>query len=221
MQIKVVIPAKGDSVRVPRKNLRPFYQDQSLLEICIEKVKTLGLPVVVNSESYEVLALATKLGVNTQQRPATLSTPETTPRVLARYIAEANADADFILYVHCTNPLIGVEHFRSAIELPLERWKTFDSLNSAYLVQKHLWRKREPMYDTENRPPTQGLRDFVALEYSVNLISQVRMMERSDFIGSNPAFIIVPHDQVVDIDEEIDFEIAQDLYARRLRGTQT
>ena len=63
MNIKVVIPAKGTSVRVPNKNLRPFFGEKSLLEICIEKVKTLGIPVAVNSESPEILALAQRLAV--------------------------------------------------------------------------------------------------------------------------------------------------------------
>ena len=215
MQIKVVIPAKGHSVRVPGKNLRPFFGEKSLLEICIEKVKTLGIPVAVNSEDGEILDLATRLGVEAQSRPWELAQPETTPAELARHIAEANPDADYILYVHCTNPLISVEHFKTILAIPPEKWKGFDSLNSAYFIQKHVWDGRTPLYDTNARPGTQGIKNLQALEYSINLISRENLLAYSDFIGKNPAFIMIPHDEVIDIDEELDFEIAQIIYQRR------
>ena len=218
MQIKVVIPAKGQSVRVPRKNLRPFFGEQSLLGICIEKVKTLGIPVAINSEDDEILALAERLGVEAQRRPAELATPETTPAELSRHIAEANPDADYILYVHCTNPLISVEHFKTALAIPPEKWKGFDSINSAYFVQKHVWDGRTPLYDTKDRPGTQGIKNLQALEYSINLISRENLLAYSDFIGKNPAFLMIPYDQVIDIDEEIDFEIAKILYEKRQKN---
>lgn len=215
MQIKIVIPAKGHSVRVPGKNLRPFYGDTSLLQICIEKAKTLGLPVAVNSEDYDILALAERMGVEGQHRPEELAMPETTPAELAQHIAEANPDAEYILYVHCTNPLISVDHFKTILSIPPEKWKGFDSINSAYFIQKHVWDGRTPLYDTNARPATQGIRNLQALEYSLNLISRENLLAYSDFIGKNPAFIMIPHDQVIDIDEEIDFEVAQIIYQRR------
>lgn len=215
MQIKIVIPAKGHSVRVPGKNLRPFYGDTSLLQICIEKAKTLGLPVAVNSEDDEILALAERMGVEAQRRPFELAQPETTPAELSRHIAEANTDAEYILYVHCTNPLISVDHFKTILAIPPEKWKGFDSINSAYFIQKHVWDGRTPLYDTNSRPGTQGIKNLQALEYSLNLISRENLLAYSDFIGKNPAFMMIPHDQVIDIDEEIDFEIAQKLYEKR------
>jgi CMP-N-acetylneuraminic acid synthetase len=215
MQVKIVIPAKGQSVRVPQKNLRPFYGNTSLLQICLEKVKTLGVPVAVNSEDDEILELAERMGVEAQRRPIELATPETTPQELSRHIAEANADADYIMYVHCTNPLISVEHFKTALAIPPEKWKGFDSMNSAYLVQKHVWHDRTPLYDIVSRPGTQGIKNIRALEYSINVISREKLLEYSDFIGKNPAFLMIPYDEVIDIDEVIDFEVAQMLYEKR------
>lgn len=220
MKIKVVIPAKGQSVRVPMKNLRPFYEEKSLLAILLEKLRPFNLPVVVNSESAEVLELAEHMGAMGQLRPDTLSQPETTPRQLAHYLADVNQDAEYILYAHCTNPLISADVLKTMLALPPENWKGYDSLNSAYFVQKHVWNEREALYDTTDRPPTQKIQNLRALEYSFNLISREKMLSRSDFIGENPAFVMVPYDQVIDIDEEIDFQIAQEIYARRHGSNQ-
>lgn len=223
--VKIVIPAKGNSTRIPDKNYKDFYNEQSLLEICIKKAKTLGIPVAVSSEDPRILALAERLGVEAQERPADLAEPETTPQELAKHIAEANKDFEYIYYIHCTNPLIDVKHF----EIPLQllsgnAMKNFDSINSAYKLQKHLWeyplgvsvsKERRALYNTEARPNTQEILNLVCLEYSLNLVKTETLLETGDFIGKNPAFMYIPYHEVIDIDEPIDFEIAQELYKKR------
>lgn len=209
--LKLIIPSKGTSQRVENKNLREF-GGSSLLEICLDKVKDLNVDeVIVNSEDQRILDLAKQKGVTAQKRPDNLATPKTKPNELAHYLAQENP-CDTIFYVHCTNPFIKKESFEKA--LAVDNWKDFDSINSAFLLQKHLWHKRTPLYDIKDRPSTQQIKDIFCLEYSFNLIKRDKMLEYSDFIGKNPAFVILEDDEVFDIDTEKDFLIAQELWKK-------
>lgn len=211
MSIKAVIPARAGSIRVQNKNTRDFC-GSSLLEICINKLKQLPLDdIIVNSEDDEILEIAKKAGVNIHKRPEELATAETKPKDLAKYIAE-NTEADRILYVHCTNPFITIEKFKTA--LSLKDWRHHDSVNSAYLLQKHVRHANKPLYDTEDRPNTQLIRDIFVLEYSLNLIDRENMIKYKDFIGKNPAFVLLSEEEAFDIDTPRDWEIAKFLYEK-------
>jgi CMP-N-acetylneuraminic acid synthetase len=213
--IKAVVPVKLNSERCFQKNVRPFSQKEgSLLDILINKLKELPKldEIIINTESDEIIEIAKKHGVGFHKRPEELSTGETEPKELAHYIAE-NTEADYIFLAHTTNPFVTVEKMNVALEL--DRWKDHDSINSALQLGKHIWHAREPLYDTENRPNTQKIKNIIALDYSFNLIARETMLERSDFIGKNPAFIILDEKESFDIDTETDFEIAQLLYGRK------
>lgn len=69
-----IIPARGGSKRIPRKNLLPL-AGKPLLAYSIEAAKEAGVfeEVVVSSDDEEILALADTLGVSSDWRPEQLS----------------------------------------------------------------------------------------------------------------------------------------------------
>jgi CMP-N-acetylneuraminic acid synthetase len=230
MKRKIIIPAKGTSSRIEQKNTRPFFRGQSLLDVCLGKVIAARdlidptVEIVVNSEDNAILALAKKYGATPQKRPQELATSDTTPQELAEHLAEVNDDAEYLIIVHCTNPLLPRDVIETALIINPARMGEFDSINTAVKIRKHIWHNvhtdsaiyRTPLYDTQNRPATQDIDGIIALEYSVNIISRDLMLARRDFIGKNPAFLFIEHDNVIDIDEPLDFEIAKGIYAQRM-----
>ena len=209
-KIKAVIPVRSGSVRVPNKNIRPF-AGSSLLEICIDKLKSLDLDVVVNTDSYEMIDIAKSKGVEYHKRPVELALSSTKPTDLSKYIAEVT-DSDLILYVHCTSPLISTETIKRFIDTD---WTGHDSLNSVSLVKKHLWFEGRPLnYEAHSRPNTQELPDIYALNYSFNLIEKNVMIKRSDFVGCEPYLFLTPDEESIDIDTPTDFSIAEKLYGK-------
>lgn len=60
----IILQARTGSTRMPEKVIRPFYQDQSILDILLEKVKKTGVPVVlattVNPSDDRICLLAEK-----------------------------------------------------------------------------------------------------------------------------------------------------------------
>jgi CMP-N-acetylneuraminic acid synthetase len=69
-----IIPARGGSKRIPRKNLLPL-AGKALLGYSIEVAAQAGLfeDVIVSSDDEEILQLAESMGVGTDRRPETLS----------------------------------------------------------------------------------------------------------------------------------------------------
>ena len=57
----VIIPARGGSKRIPRKNMQPFC-GIPMLEISIELAKKLSDNVIVSSDDYSMLEFAKNLG---------------------------------------------------------------------------------------------------------------------------------------------------------------
>ena len=46
-QLGIILQARTGSTRMPEKVILPFYQEQSILDLLLEKVKKLGVPVVL------------------------------------------------------------------------------------------------------------------------------------------------------------------------------
>jgi len=63
-QLGIILQARTGSTRMPEKVIRPFFQEQSILDLLLEKVKKLGVPLVlattVNPSDDRICALAEK-----------------------------------------------------------------------------------------------------------------------------------------------------------------
>jgi len=73
MKILVIIPAKTDSTRLPKKNIQKI-QGKTLVEYSIDYAKQskYNPKIIISSESDEVLDIALKHKVTFSQRPAHL-----------------------------------------------------------------------------------------------------------------------------------------------------
>ena len=66
-QLGIILQARTGSTRMPEKVILPFYQEQSILDLLLEKVKKLGVPVILattdNPTDDRICSLAAKHGV--------------------------------------------------------------------------------------------------------------------------------------------------------------
>lgn len=122
-QVLAVIPARGGSKGIPRKNLRPL-AGKPLIEISIRFA--LSIPevdrVVVSTESHEIGQFAEKLGAEVPfVRPAELAQDET-PMLDVLYHAVGQVEREgwkpeCILLLQPTAPLRRSRHVRQALEI--------------------------------------------------------------------------------------------------------
>jgi N-acylneuraminate cytidylyltransferase len=114
-----VIPARGDSKAIPRKNVKPFL-GRPLLVWTVEAARESGVldRLVVSTEDEEIAGVARGCGAEVVERPAELASDETPTAPVVRHALEAlGHDPAGVLVLEPTSPARRPEHVREAAAL--------------------------------------------------------------------------------------------------------
>lgn len=114
-----LIPARGGSKGIPRKNLQKL-NNVSLLSRGISTLKNAGCDrVVVSSEDLEILNIATSSGAESYIRPFEFAQDESsTESVILNFIENDSIKPTDMLLIHqITSPFLKVESIELAINL--------------------------------------------------------------------------------------------------------
>lgn len=109
MIYKIIIPARGNSKRLPGKNMK-ILGDKPLIQYSIDfALKNFSKNAIwVNSDDQDIIEFSKKKGIKTLQRPDSLATDFTsTVEVLkfqVNYFKEQNIACDAIILLQPTNP---------------------------------------------------------------------------------------------------------------------
>ena len=119
-----VIPARGGSKRILRKNLKEFC-GKPILSYSLSNAKKSGIfqNIVVSSEDAEILEFAKKAGVSTFERPKELSDDYTGTRaVIVNAIESLGIPKEtFVCCLYATAPLLDFRILREAFEVAQSR----------------------------------------------------------------------------------------------------
>lgn len=120
-----IIPARGGSKRIPRKNIKEFL-GKPIIAYSIEAAKESGLfdEIIVSTDDEEIAEIARQFGANVpfMRTPNTSNDFATTADVLAEVInkyKELGYTFDNFCCVYATAPMISAADIRSAYELLL------------------------------------------------------------------------------------------------------
>ena len=213
------VPMRHSSERVPGKNYRDF-GGRPLYHHIIETL--LACPqittVCIDTDSPFIVEDAAKHfpKVKVLMRPEHLRDGAIAMNdVLLNSINQV--PADLYLQTHSTNPLLTPETLSRAIDAFLNQTE-HDSLFGVTRLQTRL-------YDAEvqamNHDPnvllrTQDLPPIYEENSNVYIFTKQILEERQNRIGHNPMIFEIDRDEAWDIDEEIDFRVAEFLYKDRL-----
>ena len=214
-KITALVPVRKGSQRIKNKNLKKF-AGKNLLRIKLEMLKKIDIidNIVVNSDSDDALSIASEYGVEQFRREDYFASSECNNSDFFHHLAE-NTDTDFIMYSPCNTPLILEETYYDFISRFRNGLGRSDSLNTASLVNRHLWLDGNPInYDPSNAPSTQELPDIFGLNSGLSIISKDNMIKYRNIVGSNPSFYKLNDYEAVDVDRPIDFEFAEFLYLK-------
>lgn len=216
--MKVIIPAKSISNRVPHKNFRPFYQNKSLLDIKIEQVLTAFDPkdIYLSCDDPTFQNIASTYGIEFILRNKKFATEDIPwPKAFMGIISELHvADDEDIFWVEVVNPL-----FKDFVEFK-ETWvekkkEGFDSMVLVSSIKKFLFHSNGHPANFLYGPwhtYSQELTPYYAWD-------SVCVMQKSDMhyfeypIGRKPHFFITDSPSI-DIDTMEEFNIASILYAK-------
>lgn len=213
--IKAVIPVRAGSQRVKNKNIRPF-AGSSLLAIKIKQLQQIDIldEIIVNSDSEEMLEIASSLGATPYRRDPYFASSEVSANELYRNVAETT-DSDVIMFTHVTNPMLKIETIKDIIKTYENFDNSYDSVSTVSLVKEFLWLEGKAInYDVNKKPRSQDLPEIYSLNHAINILSKKTMYERKDLMGYKPYFYPLDKYEAIDIDNEIDFEFAEFMYKK-------
>lgn len=216
MKIVAVVPIKLLNRRCPNKNIRRFENGKPLCTYILNtllKIAAIDEVYVYCSDSNIKEYLPT--GVKFIKRPTELDL-DTAKMNEVLYCFQQEVDADIYVMTHVTAPFVKTESIEAGI-VALTRGE-YDSAFAVKRVQDFMWKDGRPFnYSLSNIPRTQDLEPLF-METSGFYIYTKEMMEREKRrIGTNPYLVEVDEIESIDIDEEIDFSIAEAIYNYILR----
>ncbi len=215
MKILAIIPARGGSKGIPRKNVRPL-NGKPLIYYSIKTALNSKYitDVYVSSEDDEILTLAKKFGSKIHKRDISLSEDSTTldPVVYRayKYIKEKeNNTYDIVVTLQPTSPLLKTNSIDTAIEKMIKN-KNIDTIisvkNDTHLSWKLVNGKYIPNF--EKRVNRQYLTPIFR-ETGGFLISRSDIISDNNRIGSNVDLYELGSPESIDIDTYEDWNLCE------------
>jgi CMP-N-acetylneuraminic acid synthetase len=127
--------------------------------------------------------------------------------------------ADYYLQTHSTNPLLRPETVSDAIRTFLENIPEYDSLFGVTRIQTRLWDQlgRPINHNPNVLLRTQDLPPIYEENSCIYIFKRETLISRRNRLGERPLMFEIPSIEAWDIDEELDFTVADTLY-RQLYG---
>lgn len=215
MNILVVIPARGGSKGIPRKNLR-LLGGQPLLYYAIRNAlnSNYTLDIFVSSEDDEILNTAQKFGVKTHKRNQNIAYDETTldPVIYDCYTHAKSCKSekyDLIITMQPTSPLLQTKSLDSAIEKMINN-TDIDTIIAAKDATHLSWRKESQRYipNYTERVNRQYLTPGFT-ETGGFLLTRSSVISRNNRIGENVDLEILSGGEEIDIDTYEDWNLCE------------
>ena len=211
-KITAMIPVRAGSNRVPNKNIRSF-GDTSLLELKLMLLERIdGLEQIIVSTDCEISAkIASRFGAKVQWRNEYFAGSNITNDQHWYHIADTTP-GNIVFLAQVTSPLLRVSTMQKALNTFLKS-DLHDSINSVSNEKKFLWKNGKPInYDINMTPKSQDLPDIVSLNFAITITQKQSMMKRKNVVGYNPTFFELDKVESIDIDDIIDFKVAELMY---------
>ncbi len=215
MKIVGLVPMRHVSVRVPGKNYRPlagkplYHHILSTLQ-AVPEIDT----VLVDTDSPKILeGLAQSFpGVQGVSRPENLR-GDMVPMNEILIHDTSLIEADYYLQTHSTNPLLRPETISSAIKAFLGNLAEYDSLFGVTRLQTRLWDSlgRPINHDPKVLLRTQDLPPVYEENSCIYIFKRDMLVQRRNRLGERPMMFEIPAVEAWDIDEELDFVVADSL----------
>ncbi|THF57660.1 glycosyltransferase family protein [Pseudothauera rhizosphaerae] len=214
--MKIVIPLQTCSTRIPRKNIRPFYKDDSLFDIKAKQILAFEAPenVYVSSESEEVCALCDKYGFHFMPRDPALTGNKVFQPDLVKALTDPIPGDDDIMWIQVTSPLFN--QFTEALEVWEKVRDEYDSLVAVKPFKGHLLdEKGNPVNYAFGywHKVSQELPKLHSVLWSLFILKRATVNRFHYHIGVKP-YLFETHGMVVDIDYHDDFELASLIYEK-------
>ena len=223
MNVLGLIPARGGSKSVPRKNLKDLC-GKPLIAWTIEAALESSLldSVVVSTDDEEIADIAKKYGAKVPfMRPSELAKDLTPGFAPVLHAIEQLPNFDSILLLQPTSPLRttadidgiinftiaeNVESVVSVCESPVHPFWIYKSENKLI----------KPFFKHKFIACRQDLPQALSLNGALYMAKTTWLLENKSFVGTDTHFFTMPKSRSYDIDDTDDWEVAECILSRKL-----
>jgi CMP-N,N'-diacetyllegionaminic acid synthase len=213
-----VIPARGGSKRLPRKNVLPLH-GKPLITWSIEAAHQSRCidEIVVSSDDSEILEISQQHGARTIKRPYHLARDASTTFDAIKHAIENCENYDYIVLLQPTSPLRTAAQIDEAIEL-LVRNSADAVVSVCEMDHSPLWSNTLPpdgsmegfLNEALLGKRSQDLETYYRLNGAIYICkTQTLLEQKSFFIKKNIFAYKMSRESSIDIDEAFDFKIAE------------
>lgn len=208
-----LVPMRHHSQRIPGKNFRPL-AGRPLYHYILDSL--LACPdisqVVVDTDSSPIMEGLRQFfpTVRVLERPESLRGDTVSMNQILEYDT-SQVQADYYLQTHSTNPLLRSKTISSAIHSLLANIPEYDSLFSVTRLQVRLWDQAGHAinHDPAVLLQTQELAPVYEENSCIYIFSRPSLLLHHNRLGEHPLMFEIDAAEAWDIDEPLDFEIAE------------
>ena len=215
--MKLFIPIKHNSQRVPRKNFRVLNGEPLYKYVLL---KYIGHDVFVDTDSEEIIAEINKdirfSNVKVYKRDLKLTGDEVSVCDLIRNFIMRFQVKEPVVQTHVTSPFLDL----GTIEDAYGFMESYDSVISCNSYNSRFWRKEEYGYCPINHNPlkleqTQDLPPLYEENSAFYIFNPEVIRATGNRIGKNPYFYAMSYPDNLDIDTEEDWDKIERLVAAK------
>ena len=215
-KIVALVPMRHHSERVPGKNYR-MLAGKPLFHHILNSLKTVTQldAIIVDTDSPVIMEDLSENFPDVQvlSRPEQLRGDDVPMNEILIYDT-GEIEADYYLQTHSTNPLLGSDTVTEAIQTFFDALPEYDSLFGVTRLQTRLWDQlgRPVNHNPNVLLRTQDLPPIYEENSCLYIFSRQMLIARRNRLGERPLMFEVPAVEAWDIDEELDFTVADTLF---------
>jgi CMP-N-acetylneuraminic acid synthetase len=222
-KITSLLPMKGNSERVPNKNLKSFNGSPLYRVVLNTLLKSSFIDnIVVNTDSIQIeedIYNNYPEKVSVVKRPKKLCGDYISMNEIIKYDIN-NFPSDIYLQTHSTNPLIETNTIDSALKkmISFKMNDQYDSIFSVTKTQKRFYKKdATPLNHNPKMLVTQHLEPIFEENSCFFIFTKKSFEDSSGRIGNNPCMFEINKIEAIDIDDPEDFYLAETLHREGIK----
>lgn len=215
--VLAIIPARGGSKGVPRKNVLEL-AGKPLIGWTIDEARKSQYidRLVLSSDDQEIQEVAIKYGCEVPfNRPSELAQDDTPGVLPVLHAVRKLQGYDYVILLQPTSPLRTVEDIDGCLELCLRHLApscvsiTAPDKSPFWMFSLNDEKQLVPFLDKTIALRRQELRDIFALNGAVYVIETNHLLATERFIDEKSIGYTMPRERSIDIDTALDFRICE------------
>jgi CMP-N,N'-diacetyllegionaminic acid synthase len=217
--IITIIPARGGSKGIPRKNLRLLDGKPLIVHSILDAQESRFVDqVYVSTDDSEIAAISIDYGAKVINRPAAIANDTASSESALIHALEVleqqGIQPEWVVFLQCTSPIRSGQDIDRAIEQL--RVAQADSLLSVTPTHRFLWHQvdgiaRSINYDYRQRQRRQDMNPQFMENGSIYIFKPWVLKTLGNRLGGKISLFVMTEEQSLEIDSVADFELVKNL----------